>query len=242
MLVHADNSSREHTGTALVTGANRGLGLEVSRQLGILGYDVLLGCRNSARGKEAERTLRSEGLRAEALVVDVSSPASTAAAFAHLERHNKRLDILVNNAAVHYDTWQSASAPDWAIVEEAFDINALGAWRTSLAAFPFLCRSTRPRIVNVSSEAGSIASMDGNTPAYRVSKVALNAITRMLATDWRSSGILVNAVCPGWTATEMGGNGGRSVEEGARGIVWSAALPDDGPTGGFFRDGEAISW
>ena len=107
---------------------------------------------------------------------------------------------------------------------------------------PLLRCSQRGRIVNVSSGAGSLASMGSSTPAYSVSKAALNALTRMLAADLKETGILVNSVCPGWVATDMGGAGGRSVEDGAAGIVWAATLPDGGPTGGFFRDGKPLAW
>jgi NAD(P)-dependent dehydrogenase (short-subunit alcohol dehydrogenase family) len=153
-----------------------------------------------------------------------------------------RLDVLVNNAAIHYDTWQQALGADLDVVREALETNTFGAWRTCRAFVPLLRRSDHGRIVNVSSGAGSLASMGGGTPAYNDSKVALNALTRMLAAELRGTGVLVNAVDPGWTATDMGGLGGRSVEDGAAGVVWAATLPDDGPTGGYFYDGEAEAW
>ena len=114
--------------------------------------------------------------------------------------------------------------------------------RRLLTMIPLLRRSDRPRIVSVSSGAGSLAGMGGGTPAYKISKVSLNALTRMLAAELRRDGILVNSVCPGWVATDMGGAGGRAVEDGAAGIVWAATLADDGPTGGFFRDGRPVAW
>jgi NAD(P)-dependent dehydrogenase (short-subunit alcohol dehydrogenase family) len=122
------------------------------------------------------------------------------------------------------------------------ETNLFGAWRTTLTLLPLLRRATHPRIVNVSSEGGSLASMGAGTPAYQVTKAALNALTRTLAAELRSDGVLVNAICPGWTATDMGGGGGRSVNQGAASVVWGVLLPDDGPTGGFFRDGRPLPW
>jgi NAD(P)-dependent dehydrogenase (short-subunit alcohol dehydrogenase family) len=212
---------------AVVTGGNRGIGLEVCRQLVERGYDVVMGSRDVARGRAA-------GLDVDVRRLDVTDPASIAA----LELD--RCDVLVNNAAIHYDTYQRAATADLDIVAEALDANLLGAWRMTQALLPLLRASPHGRVVNVSSGAGSITTMTGGPPAYSVSKAALNALTRLLAADLRP--ILVNAICPGWVATDMGGAGGRPVSEGAAGIVWAATLPDDGPTGGFFRDGSPIAW
>jgi NAD(P)-dependent dehydrogenase (short-subunit alcohol dehydrogenase family) len=159
-----------------------------------------------------------------------------------LARELDRVDVLVNNAAILYDTWNRAATVDLDIVREAMETNLYGAWAMSQALLPQLRRSGHGRIVNVSSGAGSLATMGGGTPAYQVSKAALNAFTRTLAGELRGDGILVNAVCPGWVATDMGGPAGRPVEEGAASVVWAALLPDDGPTGGFFRDGEPVAW
>jgi NAD(P)-dependent dehydrogenase (short-subunit alcohol dehydrogenase family) len=153
-----------------------------------------------------------------------------------------RCDALVNNAAILYDTWGRAERANLDEVREALETNLLGAWRTTLALLPLLKASPSGRIVNVSSESGSLASMGAGTPAYHVSKAALNALTRTLAGELRGDGILVNAICPGWTATDMGGSGGRPVREGAASVVWGVTLPDDGPTGGFFRDGRPLAW
>lgn len=153
-----------------------------------------------------------------------------------------RLDVLVNNAGVHYDTWQSVETADWKIVREAYEVNVFGAWRMAQAFVPIMRKARWGRIVNVSSEAGSLASMGAGTPAYSTTKAALNALTRVLAAEVRDAGILVNAVCPGWTATDMGGSGGRPVAQGAASTLWAVDLPDDGPSGGFFRDGKSIPW
>ena len=151
-----------------------------------------------------------------------------------------RLDVLVNNAAITYDTWQRAVDADLAVVREAAETNLYGPWLMVQRFLPLLRASEHPRIVNVSSEAASLASLGGGTPAYTASKVALNALTRMLAAELRRDHVLVNAVCPGWVATDMGGPGGRPVEAGAASVVWAATLPDFGPTGGFFRDGHPV--
>jgi NAD(P)-dependent dehydrogenase (short-subunit alcohol dehydrogenase family) len=170
--------------------------------------------------------------------LDVTDAESIGRLAAELER----VDVLVNNAAILYDTWNRAATVDLDVVREAMETNLYGAWAMSQALLPQLRRSGHGRIVNVSSEGGSLASMGGGTPAYGVSKAALNAFTRTLAGELRGDGILVNAVCPGWVATDMGGPGGRPVEQGAASVVWAALLPDDGPTGGFFRDGEPVPW
>jgi NAD(P)-dependent dehydrogenase (short-subunit alcohol dehydrogenase family) len=170
--------------------------------------------------------------------LDVADPESVRAAAAGLDR----LDVLVNNAAILYDTWQRGVDADLDQVRDALDTNLLGAWHVTQAVLPLLRASPAGRIVNVSSGAGALTDMGGGTPAYRTSKAALNALTRILAAELRGDAILVNAVCPGWVATDMGGSGGRPVADGAAGIVWAATLPDGGPTSGFFRDGRAIDW
>ena len=227
---------------ALITGANRGIGLEVSRQMGKMGYTLVLGCRSEARGRSAQETLRAEGIDATCVGLDMADPASIEAAAARVGQDHPHLDVLVNNAAIHFDTWQRASNADLDVVQEAITTNTLGPWRLSMALLPMLRRSKAPRIVNVSSGGGSIASMSGKTPAYSVSKAALNAVTRMLARDLEGDGILVNAVCPGWTQTEMGEWGGRPVADGAAGVVWAATLDSSGPSGGFFQDMQPVPW
>jgi NAD(P)-dependent dehydrogenase (short-subunit alcohol dehydrogenase family) len=227
---------------AVVTGANRGIGLEVVRQLAQDGYTAILGARDPDRGAAAASALRDQGLDVQARRLDVSDPAGVAEFGEQLARDFDQLDALVNNAAIHYDTWQRAADADLDVVREAFETNVLGAWRTAQACLPLLRRSTSARIVNVSSGAGALTDMGGGAPAYRVSKTALNALTRMLSVELRGEGILVNSVCPGWVATDMGGPGGRPVEQGAASVMWAVRIPDDGPTGGFFRDGRRIDW
>jgi NAD(P)-dependent dehydrogenase (short-subunit alcohol dehydrogenase family) len=229
------------TRVVLVTGANRGIGHELARQLALRGDTVVLTARDLAKAEQAVTTLPGH-LRVLARRLDVTDPASIEQVASDLDRRYGRLDVLVNNAAIHYDTWQQASTADLQVVREALEVNLLGAWQTSLTLLPLLRGSDHGRIVNVSSEAGSLAGMDGGTPAYNVSKAALNALTRLLAGELRRDRILVNAVCPGWVATDMGGPGGRPVAEGAASVLWAVDLPDDGPTGGFYRDGRPVPW
>jgi NAD(P)-dependent dehydrogenase (short-subunit alcohol dehydrogenase family) len=229
------------TRVVLVTGANRGVGRELARQLALRGDAVVLTARDLAKAERAAAALGGHE-RVLARRLEVTDPASIEQVAADLTGRYGRLDALVNNAAIHYDTWQHASTANLQVVREALEVNLLGAWQTSLSLLPLLRASGHGRIVNVSSEAGSLASMDGGPPAYNVSKAALNALTRMLAGELRRDRILVNAVCSGWVATDMGGPGGRPVAEGAASILWAIDLPDDGPTGGFYRDGHPVPW
>lgn len=227
----------------VVTGANRGIGLEVVRQLAVRGDRPVLAARDLDRGRAAADALRARhGVEVDAVRLDVTDPAGCAAAAAEVSSRHGRVDVLVNDAAIDYDLGERAGAADLRVVQEALDTNLLGAWRVSLAFLPLLRARGSARIVNVSSEAGSLTSMGGGTPAYSVSKTALNALTRMLAAELRPDGVLVNSVCPGWVATDMGGAGGRPVADGAGSVLWAVDLPDDGPTGGFYRDGRPLPW
>lgn len=219
----------------LVTGANRGIGLELARQLAARGDKVYLGARSLAKASSAAATLSGDVTPIE---LDVAEPSHAAGVAESLSA----LDVLINNAAIHYDTWQRFGSPDFGVVEEAWQTNLLGAWRLATALIPLLRKGNSPRIVNVSSEAGSMAAIGSSAPAYAVTKVALNAVTRGLAADLRRDRILVNAVCPGWIATDMGGPGGAPVAEGAASVLWAVDLPDDGPTGGFYRHGRPLPW
>ena len=221
---------------ALVTGGARGLGVEISRQLAQAGLTVWLTARSLERAEEVAASLRADGdVRAARL--DVADPASPAELAATVDR----LDVLVNNAAIDYDTDARAVSADLDRVHTALETNLFGAWRTVQAFLPHLRAGEHARIVNVSSGAGQISDMGGGLPAYHLSKLGLNGLTRMLAAELRADGILVNAVCPGWTDTDMG-QGGRPVAEGARSVTWACLLDDDGPTGGFFRDGRPLPW
>lgn len=227
---------------ALVTGANRGIGFEVCRQLAGRGFVVLLTARDAKKATAAAEKLNSVG-QVEALALDVADPQTIAKAAAEVASRFHCLDVLINNAGINYDTWETVENADInGTVIETITINLLGPWRVSQAFLPLLRKIRSPRIVNVSSESGSLANMGAGPPAYQVTKAALNALTRTLACELRDAHILVNAVCPGWVTTDMGGAGGRPVAEGAAGIVWAATLPDGGPSGGFFRDGKPLPW
>ena len=227
---------------ALVTGGSRGIGFEVCRQLAARGFIVLLTARDGAKAMAAAKKLAGEGA-IEPLVVDVADARSIRKAAEEVAERYGRLDVLVNNAGINYDTWQTAEKADQDTVMETITTNLLGPWRMCQVFLPLLRKSSAGRIVNVSSESGSLANMGAGPPAYQVTKAALNALTRTLAGELRRTHILVNAVCPGWVATDMGGAGARrSTKEGAAGIVWAATLPANGPTGGFFRDGKPLPW
>jgi NAD(P)-dependent dehydrogenase (short-subunit alcohol dehydrogenase family) len=227
---------------AIVTGANRGIGLEVVRQLARRGMRVVLGSRDLEKGEAAARSLSREGVTVFPHQLDVTDQKSIDRLLRAVTTEFGQLDVLVNNAGILYDTWQQGITADLNVVHTALETNLFGAWRMCQTFLPLLRQSQAGRVVNVSSESGSLASMGGGTPAYSISKAALNALTRILAAELSETGILVNAVCPGWVATDMGGAGGRPVSQGAAGIVWAATLPDNGPTGGFFRDGKRLPW
>ena len=249
-MSHTENKSRQikkiaekTPRVALVTGASRGIGFEVCRQLANRGFTVRLTARDAAKAKAAANKLGSAGT-VEPLILDVADEGSIQKAAAEVSNHHHHLDVLINNAGINYDTWETVENADIdGTVMETITTNLLGPWRVCQAFLPLLRKSRAARIVNVSSESGSLAQMGAGPPAYQVSKAALNAMTRTLAGELRDAHILVNAVCPGWVATDMGGAGApRSVAEGAAGIVWAATLPDDGPNGSFLRDGNPLPW
>jgi len=203
---------------------------------------VLLSSRDAKKAKASADALKTAG-RVEPLVLDVDNSKSIAKAAAEVANQYQHLDVLVNNAGINYDTWETVESADIdGTVVDTITTNLLGPWRVCQAFLPLLRKSRAGRIVNVSSESGSLEEMGAGPPAYQVTKAALNALTRTLAGELRGSRILVNSVCPGWVATDMGGGGGRPVAEGAAGIVWAATLTNDGPTGGFFRDGKPLPW
>ncbi|HYX77878.1 MAG TPA: SDR family oxidoreductase [Solirubrobacterales bacterium] len=225
----------------LVSGSNRGIGREVARQLAELGHHVVVTARDPAAAERAAEELADGGpLSVQAEQLDVADQVSVDRLGERLASEPGRLDVLVNNAGVYGDPTRAASAS----LDDAhltMETNLFGAWRLTQAMLPLLRRSKHPRIVNVSSGGGQLSEMNGGYPGYRFSKTALNALTRVLSQE--EPGILVNSMCPGWVRTDMGGPAApRSVEEGADTVVWLATLPDDGPTGGFFRDRKPIAW
>jgi NAD(P)-dependent dehydrogenase (short-subunit alcohol dehydrogenase family) len=234
----------------LVSGATHGLGLEVARQLAAAGRHVVVGARDPERARAAADEL-GEDVTPLPIGLDVTDPSSVAATADALHAHPGRLDGLVNNAAASVDWAESASGADLGAARRVMETNLFGAWRLSQALLPLLRRSPSPRIVNVSSGAGShddaafgLRARGGAAATYGISKAALNALTATLAAELVETTVLVNAVCPGLTATWPGAEemGARPVAESAPGVVWAATLPDDGPRGGFFRDAAPLPW
>jgi NAD(P)-dependent dehydrogenase (short-subunit alcohol dehydrogenase family) len=229
---------------ALVTGANRGLGFETTRQLLAKGLRVVLAARDEGALERAHRRLADpDRLRAMTVQMDVTSVESITAALRRVTDLVGSVDVLVNNAAVllaENDDVLSISAEAY---RRTLETNVLGVIEASRAFVPAMARAGYGRVVNVSSGAGQLATMSSYAPAYSISKTAVNAFTRILADTYRAQGVLVNAVDPGWVRTDMGGpSAPRSPQQGADTIVWLATLPDGGPSGGFFRDRRAIDW
>jgi NAD(P)-dependent dehydrogenase (short-subunit alcohol dehydrogenase family) len=224
---------------AVVTGANRGIGFEICRQLAKAGMHVVLAARDEAKGKAAAKKLGVESRK-----LDVNSDASVKAFARWLADTHGRCDVLVNNAGVLLDP-RSTRVLDSKIetYRDTLETNLLGPLRMIQAIVPIMKKRGYGRIVNMSSGQGQLSDMGVGTPAYRVSKTALNALTRTTAADLQGSGILINAMCPGWVRTDMGGDSApRSVEQGADTAVWLATLPDNGPSGGYFRDRKPLAW
>jgi len=227
--------------TALVTGGNRGIGLEVCRQLATLGHHVVLTARNLSKAEAAVKTLAVDGVQAEAL--DVTDGRSIQALAGRLEAKGTHVDVLVNNAAILLDEGQEILELRAEDLRQTFATNLFAPVAVSQAFVPGMVARRYGRVVNVSSEAGQLASMGTYAPAYSMSKAALNAFTRQLAAATRGTGVLVNCASPGWVRTDMGGSAApRSVEEGADTILWLATLGAKGPTGGFFSDRKPIAW
>lgn len=226
---------------ALVTGANRGIGRETARQLAEQGFTVLLTARDLAKAEAAAGEIDGDVRSAQ---LDVSDVESIEQAVTAVKADPGRLDVLVNNAGVGTDWGIAGADPDFHKIQAALDTNFFGAYRLAVGLLPLLRESEHPRIVNVSSGMGGVNEMGGWSPGYRVSKAALNAMTRILSTELADAGVLVNSACPGFVNTDMGSQFGatKPVEKGAAGIVWLATLPDDGPTGGFFRDAKQIDF
>lgn len=229
---------------ALVSGANRGIGFEIVRQLASKGLTVILTARDSQRASSAAEQLTSAGLPVLARQLDVTDQASVDSLVRDIESKFGSLDVLINNAAVLLEDQEYASTVNLDIVKKTLETNLFGAWRLCQAFIPLMRRHGYGRIVNLSSLENSFHKIVEETyPGYAVSKVSLNLLTVMLADELRGTNILVNAAHPGWVQTSMGGEGApSSVEEGADTPVWLATLPDDGSTGGFFRRRQLIAW
>jgi NAD(P)-dependent dehydrogenase (short-subunit alcohol dehydrogenase family) len=232
---------------ALVTGANRGIGLEIVRQLSRRGLTTVLAARDLAKGQAAAARLSSAGIDAPVAAIDVTEGESVRAGIADLLRRFGRIDVLVNSAGILKEgfTPQDASVFDAPIdlVMHTFATNTVGPLRMIEAIVPGMRERGYGRVVNLSSGAGQLSDMGSGFPAYRMSKAALNALTRLTAAELGPGNVKINAMCPGWVRTDMGGpNATRTVEKGAETAVWLATLPGDGPSGGFFRDMQPIPW
>jgi NAD(P)-dependent dehydrogenase (short-subunit alcohol dehydrogenase family) len=224
--------------TAVVTGAARGLGWGTAQALAREGYLVLLLGRDAIRLGERKREIESAGGKAEVFALDLGNRNSIADCAAAILKKYSRLDLLVNNAGVFLEKEGGYHAET---VQATLQTNALGPLEFSQALAPALIAG-HANVVNVSSGMGSLREMNGGFPGYRISKTALNAVTRYLSEEWKGK-VRVNSVCPGWVRTEMGGPGAdRSLEEGVASILWAARLGPGGPSGGFFRDGKALDW
>jgi NAD(P)-dependent dehydrogenase (short-subunit alcohol dehydrogenase family) len=232
------------TRLALVTGGNRGIGFEICRGLAAHGLAVVLGARDASKGKAAAKELQDAGMDVEFHRLDVTSCRSIRACVAAVAEKRGRIDVLVNNAGIMIDPRGSRfldSKLD--TYRDTIETNLYGPLQLAQAVVPLMKAHRYGRIVNLSSGLGQLAEMGAGTPAYRVSKTALNALTRILAAEFESSNILVNSMCPGWVRTGMGGDSApRTPAQGADTAVWLATLPDGGPSGGYFRDCKPIAW
>lgn len=228
---------------SLVTGANRGIGFEICRQLARVGIKVIFTSRDELKGKSACEKLVKEGLDIVFHQLDVNDTASIINVSDHIQREFGRLDILINNAAIYIDQGRLAQNVDLDTVRKTLEINLLGPLSLCQTFIPIMKKHNFGRIVNVSSSMGAFNEMGGGSASYRISKTALNSMTVVLASELKGSNITVNTMDPGWVRTDMGGkNATRSVEQGADTAIWLATLPDNGPSGKFFRDRKEVPW
>ena len=231
-----------HMKIALVTGANKGIGREVARQLAAKGFHVFIGARNRSAGRKAADEIAKKGGKATFLEIDVSDNNSVAAAAREFAKASDHLDVLVNNAGIIVDGDDAILEINDELLRKTLETNTLGALRVIRAFVPLLAKSKAPRVINVSSGGGQLTGgADGWAPAYCISKTALNGVTSQLAAALPK--FAINSVCPGWVRTDMGGRSAtRSVEEGADTIVWLASEAPQDLRGKFFRDRKEIPW
>ena len=228
---------------AVVTGGNKGIGFGICRALAKQGIRTILTARDVSKGEVAKKQLKQEGLEIIFHPLDVTDENSIDSLAGFLAREFGKLDILINNAAIRKDAGMMGLDVPVEVVREMMETNLYGPLMICQALAPLLKKSSAGRIVNVSSGMGSLASMGGGSPAYRITKTALNAMTKVLASEFRGTGVLVNCCHPGWVRTDMGGRGAsKSIDEGADTPVWLALLSKDGPTGGYFQDKKPMPW
>ncbi|MBI2134942.1 SDR family oxidoreductase [Candidatus Woesearchaeota archaeon] len=254
---------QENKKIVLVTGANRGIGFEACRQLGKNGFKVILTSRDEKKGKEAAEKLKKEKLDIVYHQLDVKDEESIKKLHSFADEEFGRLDVLVNNAGIFIDQFNEEdknkdeefglSADNFGnssifkinekAYRETFETNFFGPLRMMRAFIPLMMKNGYGRVVNISSGMGQLYDMNGGYPSYRVSKTALNALTRIFSSETSNYNIKINSMCPGWVKTDMGGpNAEITPKQAADTIVWLAMLPDNGPTGGFFRDKKKIDW
>jgi NAD(P)-dependent dehydrogenase (short-subunit alcohol dehydrogenase family) len=228
---------------ALITGANRGIGLETARQLARRGFHVVLGARDKDSGRRAAEAIRAAGGTATFLPLDVSSSDSIRRAAGRLADVVDRLDVLINNAGVYPDKGLTILTVSRDRLDQTFQTNTFGPVEVTQAFLPLLRKSPAARVINVSSGYGQLEGLSADVPSYCLSKLALNGVTIMLAEALKGDRVAVNSMCPGWVRTDMGGpNAARSVEEGADTAVWLANEAPHELTGRIFRDRKEIPW
>lgn len=233
---------------AVVTGASRGLGYATSEALAKMGYKVIMAMREPEKAQPQMNALKTKDLDVTAFQLDVANEKSIENFVGKLKREIGGLDVLVNNAGIFIDDEdggdRSVFKTKSSTILKTFTTNTLGPFLLAQKLLPLMIEGQYGRIVNVSSGMGQLSEMNAGYAAYRLSKTALNAVTKIFSQEVQGQGdILVNSVCPGWVKTEMGGAGAtRTVDQGIKGIVWAATLPKGGPSGGFFRDGERLDW
>ena len=228
---------------ALISEANRGIGLETCKELAQLGMKVILTSRDPIQGQAALSEITEMDSKIVYHQLDITDQDSIDKLQTYIKEEFGRLDVLVNNAGIYLDQGISVFDLSAKELQKTLDVNLFGAFRLSQAFIPMMQSQKYGRVINVSSGMGSLEEMGGMNAAYKVSKTALNALTRVFAGELLNTNIKVNAMCPGWVRTRMGGPAApRSLEQGVDTIIWLATLPEDGPSGGYFRDREPIPW
>lgn len=227
----------------LITGSNRGIGFEAARQFALKGYKVIMSSRDAEKGIKSQQKLIQEGLDADFLQLDVSSEENIKQSVSKIEQKYDKLDVLVNNAAIMLNKKQNITEVNKEDILMVFETNVFGPMLLIREVLPLMEKNGFGRIINISSEMGSLTGTQGGYTSYRMSKTSLNSVTRIFAKEVTHPNIKINTMCPGWVKTDMGGpNAHRTPQKATETILWLAELEINGPTGGFFRDGEKIPW